>query len=84
MSGGFIAEFAVCLKRLLCASAARAAVCSSVWSERSVFPFTVMTPPRSWHLELEVGIMWYRIESRKCGSSEQCVIATAEGDDIKD
>ena len=33
-----------CLKRLLCTSAARAAVCSSVRRERSVFPLTVMTP----------------------------------------
>ena len=41
-------------------------------------------PPRSWHLELEVCIMRYRIESGKCGSSEQCVIATAERDDIED
>ena len=41
-------------------------------------------PPRSWHFELEVCIMRYRIESGKCGSPEQCVIATAEGDDIKD
>ena len=36
------------------------------------------------HLEFEVCIMRYRIESGKCGSSEQCVIATAEGDDIED
>ena len=28
--------------------------------------------------------MRYRIESGKCGSFEQCVIATAEGDDIED
>ena len=41
-------------------------------------------PVRSWHLELEVGIMRHRIESGKCGSSEQCMIATAEGDDIED
>ena len=40
-------------------------------------------PARSWHLELEVGIMQHRIESSECGSSEQCMIATAEGDDIK-
>ena len=39
---------------------------------------------RSWHLELEVCIMWYRIESGKCGSSEQRVITTAERDYIKD
>ena len=41
-------------------------------------------PPRSWHLELEVCIMRYRIESRKCGSLEQCMIATAERDYIED
>ena len=39
---------------------------------------------RAWHLELEVCIMWYRIESRKCGSPEQCMIATAEQDYIED
>ena len=38
----------------------------------------------SGHLELEVGIVRHRIESSECGSSEQCVIATAEGDDIED
>ena len=41
-------------------------------------------PARSWHFELEVCIMWYRIESGKCGSSEECMIATAEGDDVED
>ena len=41
-------------------------------------------PARSWHFELEVCIMRYRVESGECGSSEQCVIATAEGDDIED
>ena len=41
-------------------------------------------PTRSCHIELEVCIMRYRIESGKCGSSEQCVIAIAEGDDIED
>ena len=39
---------------------------------------------RSWHLELEVCIMRYRIESSKCGSPEQCVIITAEWDYIED
>ena len=39
---------------------------------------------RSWHLELEVCIMWYRIESSKCGSPEQRVITTAERDYIED
>ena len=36
------------------------------------------------HLELEISIVWHRIESSKCGSCEQCVIATAEGDNIED
>ena len=39
---------------------------------------------RSWHLELEVCIMWYRIESSKWGLSEQRVITTVERDYIED
>ena len=38
----------------------------------------------SGHLELEISVVRYRIESSKCSSSKQCVIATAKGDDIKD
>ena len=38
-------------------------------------------PTRSGNLELEVGIVRHRIESGECGSSEQCMIATSEGDD---
>ena len=41
-------------------------------------------PARSWHFELEVCIMRYRIESGKCGSPEQCIITTAERDYIED
>ena len=41
-------------------------------------------PARAWHLELEVCIVWYRIESSKCGSSEQGMVTTAETDDIED
>ena len=41
-------------------------------------------PARSLHFELEVCIMQCHIESGKCGLSEQCMIATAEGDDIED
>ena len=41
-------------------------------------------PARSWHLELEVCIVWYRIESSECGSSKQCVVTTTERDDIED
>ena len=36
------------------------------------------------HLELEISIVWHRIEFCECGSSEQCVVAAAEGDDIED
>ena len=38
----------------------------------------------SGHLELEISVVWHPIESRECGSSEQCVVAAAEGDDIED
>ena len=38
----------------------------------------------SRHFKLEVGIVWYRIESSECGSSEQCMIATPERDGVKD
>ena len=41
-------------------------------------------PARSWHLDLEVCIMCYHIESSECGSSEQCVVANAERDDVED
>ena len=41
-------------------------------------------PARAWHLELEVCIVWYHIESSECGSPEQCVVTTMERDDIKD
>ena len=36
------------------------------------------------HLELEISIMWHRVESRKRGLFKQCVVAAVEGDDIKD
>ena len=39
---------------------------------------------RAWHLELEICIVRHRIELCKCGSSEQCVIATAERDYVED
>ena len=39
---------------------------------------------RAWHLELKVCIVRYRIELGKCGSPEQCVIATAERDYVED
>ena len=39
---------------------------------------------RAWHLELEVCVVWHRIELGKCGSHEQCVIATVERDYVED
>ena len=39
---------------------------------------------RAWHLELEVCIMWHRIELCERGSSEQSVIAAAERDYVED
>ena len=39
---------------------------------------------RAWHLELEVCVVWYRIKSSECSSSEQCMVTTAERDDIED
>lgn len=35
------------------------------------------------HLELTVGVMWHRVKSSERGSSEQCLIITAEGDDFE-
>ena len=36
------------------------------------------------HLELEISIVWYYVESSERSSSEQCVIAVAKRDDIED
>ena len=56
-----------------------------LYSERALcVSIDCNNPARSWHLELEVCIMRYRIESSKCGSSEQRVITTAERDYIED
>ena len=51
-----------------------------------VFRISIDHYDAAWtgHLELEISIVWYCVESSKCSSSEQCVIAAAEGDDIKD
>ena len=39
---------------------------------------------RAWHFELKVCIVRYRIKLGECGSSEQCVITTAEWDYVED
>ena len=36
------------------------------------------------HLVLEISIVWYYVELSERGSSEQCLIADAKGDDIED
>ena len=36
------------------------------------------------HLEFEIGVVWDRVEASERSSSEQCVVATAEGDDVED
>ena len=40
----------------------------------------------SWtgHLELEISIVWHCVESSNRCSSEQCVVAVGEGDDVED
>ena len=38
----------------------------------------------SGHLEFQIGIVRDRIEASERGSSEQCMVATAEGGDVKD
>ena len=50
------------------------------------FRISVNRDDAAWtgHLELKISIVRYHIESSKCGSSEQCMIATAKGDDIED
>ena len=54
-------------------------------SERAVhISVDCYDPTRSWHLELEVCIVWYHIEYSEGGSSKQCVVTTTERDDIED
>ena len=36
------------------------------------------------HLELEISIVWYYVESGELNSSEHCVLAPAERNDIED
>ena len=79
MSGSSADELRFCLRRPLYTSAAKAVMWSSLWRECSVFDATW-----SGHLELEISIVWHRVEPSKCGSSKQCVIATAKRDNIKD
>ena len=50
------------------------------------FGFSIGCYNAMWarHLELKGSVVRRHIELEKCGSSKQCVIATAERDDIED
>ena len=39
---------------------------------------------RAWHLELEVCVVWHRVELCKRGTSEQGMIAVAERNYVED
>ena len=59
---------------------------SVLFCTERVFRISVDRDDATWtgHLELEISIVWHRIESSECGSSKQCMIAAAKGDDIED
>ena len=50
------------------------------------FRFSIYFYDAAWagHLELEISIVCHYVESSKRGSSEQCVVEAAEGDNIED
>ena len=39
---------------------------------------------RAWHLELEVCVVWHRVELCERGTSEQSMLAAAERDYVED
>ena len=57
-----------------------------LYGTEGAFGFAINCYDAAWtgHLELEISIVWHCIKSSKRGSSEQCVVAAAEGDDIED
>ncbi len=59
--------------------------CSVLLGMEGAFRVSIDCYDATWsgHLELEISVVWHRIESSKCGSSKQCVIAAAKGDDIE-
>ena len=83
MSVGSTAELRFCLRRPLCTSAAKAVF---GFLYRGAFRISIDRYDTAWtgHLELEISIVWHCVESSKRSSSEQCMIAAAEGDDIED
>ena len=57
-----------------------------LFGTEGAFSFAINYYDTVWtrHLELKIGVVWHRVESSKHGSSEQCMIAAAKRDDIKD
>ena len=57
-----------------------------LFSTEGAFRISINRYDATWtgHLELEISIVWYCVESSKRGSSKQCVITTMERDDIED
>ena len=55
-------------------------------STEGAFHVSIDCNDATWtrHLELQIGVVWDRTKAGESGSSEQCVIAVAEGDDIED
>ena len=55
-------------------------------STEGAFRVSINCYDAAWtgHLELEISVVWHCVESSKRGSSEQCVVAAAEGADIED
>ena len=84
MSGGFIADIEVLPKEAILYFCCKGR--GVLLSTEGVLRISIdcYNTARSGHLELKVGIVWHRIETSKCSLSEQCVITTAEGDDIKE
>ena len=50
------------------------------------FPVAIDCYDAAWagHLKLEISVVWHCVESNKHCSSEQCVVAAAQGDDVED
>ena len=60
--------------------------CGMLLSMEGAFHVSIDCNDTTWtrNLELQIGVVWDRIKAGKSGSSEHCVIATAEGYDVED
>ena len=57
-----------------------------LFSTEGAFHISICYNDAAWsgHLKLQIGIVRDYIKARESSSSEQCVITTAEGDDVED